>query len=44
MNTLKSNLDTTDRAILCELQRDARLSYAEIERRIIDLNAFVQDS
>jgi len=34
MNTLKSNLDITDRAILCELQRDARLSYAEIGRRV----------
>lgn len=34
MNTLKSNLDTTDRAILRELQQDARLSYAEIGRRV----------
>lgn len=34
MNTLKSNLDTTDWSILCELQRDARLSYAEIGRRV----------
>ena len=34
MNTLKSNLDTTDRAILRELQADARLSFAEIGRRV----------
>ena len=34
MNTLKSNLDPTDWAILCELQQDARLSYAEIGRRV----------
>ena len=34
MNTLKSNLDHTDWAILAELQADARLSYAEIGRRV----------
>jgi Lrp/AsnC family transcriptional regulator, leucine-responsive regulatory protein len=34
MNTLKSNLDPTDWAILRELQLDARLSYAEIGRRV----------
>ena len=34
MNTLKSNLDATDWAILRELQADARLSYAEIGRRV----------
>ena len=34
MNTLKSNLDNTDWAILSELQVDARLSYAEIGRRV----------
>lgn len=34
MNTLKSNLDNTDWAILRELQQDARLSYAEIGRRV----------
>lgn len=34
MNTLKSNLDATDWAILGELQMDARLSYAEIGRRV----------
>ena len=34
MNTLKSNLDATDWSILCELQHDARLSYAEIGRRV----------
>jgi Lrp/AsnC family leucine-responsive transcriptional regulator len=34
MNTLKSNLDNTDWAILHELQLDARLSYAEIGRRV----------
>lgn len=34
MNTLKSNLDTTDWSILRELQDDARLSYAEIGRRV----------
>lgn len=34
MNTLKSNLDATDWRILEELQVDARLSYAEIGRRV----------
>lgn len=34
MNPLKSNLDNTDWAILHELQVDARLSYAEIGRRV----------
>jgi len=34
MNTLNSNLDTTDWQILTELQRDARLSYAELGRRV----------
>jgi Lrp/AsnC family leucine-responsive transcriptional regulator len=34
MNTLKSNLDNTDWAILRELQQDARLSFAEIGRRV----------
>lgn len=34
MNTLKSNLDATDWRILEELQADARLSYAEIGRRV----------
>lgn len=34
MNSLKSNLDATDWAILGELQHDARLSYAEIGRRV----------
>lgn len=34
MNTLKSNLDATDHAILNELQQDARLTYAEIGRRV----------
>ncbi|MEM9952064.1 MAG: Lrp/AsnC family transcriptional regulator [Chloroflexota bacterium] len=34
MKPLKSNLDVTDWAILRELQADARLSYAEIGRRV----------
>lgn len=34
MNTLKSNLDPTDWAILRELQQNARLSYTEIGRRV----------
>jgi len=34
MKPLKSNLDTTDWAILRELQVDARLPYAEIGRRV----------
>ena len=34
MNTLKSNLDSTDWAILCELQQDARISYSELGRRM----------
>lgn len=34
MNPLKSNLDQTDWAILRELQADARISYAELGRRV----------
>ena len=34
MNTLNSNLDNTDWKILTELQRDARLSFAELGRRV----------
>lgn len=34
MKPLKSKLDTTDWAILRELQDDARLSYAELGRRV----------
>ncbi|MEL7433002.1 MAG: Lrp/AsnC family transcriptional regulator, partial [Chloroflexota bacterium] len=34
MKPLKSKLDATDWAILSELQQDARLSYAELGRRV----------
>lgn len=34
MNTLQSNVDSTDWAILRELQENARISYAELGRRV----------
>jgi Lrp/AsnC family transcriptional regulator, leucine-responsive regulatory protein len=34
MNTLKSNLDAIDWAILEAIQRDARISYSELGRRL----------
>ncbi|MEO0597698.1 MAG: Lrp/AsnC family transcriptional regulator [Chloroflexota bacterium] len=43
MKPLKSKLDATDWAILRELQQDARLSYAELGRRVSLSSPAVQE-